>query len=80
MKDELLTVLTVAEARERLAAHLPSELRRGGCLCPMFGKTPGCTCNCRENVPGFDRSTVDGYAVRAQDTFGASEGLPAFLL
>jgi molybdopterin molybdotransferase len=32
-----------------------------------------------EDVPGFDRSTVDGYAVRAQDTFGASESLPAFL-
>lgn len=30
-----------------------------------------------EDVPGFDRSTVDGYAVRADDTFGASETLPA---
>src|SRR5262249_4770480 len=28
---------------------------------------------------GFDRSSVDGYAVRAQDTFGASEGIPAYL-
>jgi len=32
-----------------------------------------------EQVPAFPRSTVDGYAVRAQDTFGASESLPAFL-
>jgi molybdopterin molybdotransferase len=32
-----------------------------------------------ENVPGFDRSTVDGYAVRARDTFGASETMPGFL-
>ncbi len=32
-----------------------------------------------EAVPGFDRSTVDGYAVRACDTGGASESLPAFL-
>ena len=31
------------------------------------------------DVPGFDRSTVDGYAVRAADTFGASESLPAML-
>lgn len=30
-------------------------------------------------VPSFTRSTVDGYAVRASDTFGASEGLPAIL-
>ena len=30
-------------------------------------------------LPGFARSTVDGYAVRAADTYGASEGLPAYL-
>ena len=30
-------------------------------------------------LPGFDRSSVDGYAVRARDTFGASEGIPAYL-
>ncbi|MHB8156543.1 MAG: molybdopterin molybdotransferase MoeA [Desulfocucumaceae bacterium] len=32
-----------------------------------------------DNVPGFNRSTMDGFAVRAKDTFGASEGLPAYL-
>ena len=32
-----------------------------------------------EDVPGFDRSTVDGYAVAARDTFGASESIPALL-
>jgi putative molybdopterin biosynthesis protein len=31
------------------------------------------------DVPGFDRSNVDGYAVRAKDTFGASEGDPVEL-
>jgi len=30
-------------------------------------------------VPTFDRSTVDGYAVRASDTFGASFAIPAIL-
>jgi len=30
-------------------------------------------------LPTFPRSTVDGYAVRAADTFGASESLPAYL-
>src|SRR5439155_13199370 len=25
------------------------------------------------DVPGFDRSNVDGFAVRAEDTFGAEE-------
>lgn len=32
-----------------------------------------------EYVPGFDRSTVDGYAVIASDTFGCSDALPALL-
>ena len=31
------------------------------------------------DLPGFARSTVDGYAVRAADTYGASEGLPSYL-
>ncbi len=30
-------------------------------------------------LPSFPRSTVDGYAVRAEDTFGASESLPVYL-
>jgi molybdopterin molybdotransferase len=32
-----------------------------------------------EDVPGFTRSTVDGYAVKASDTYGATEALPAYL-
>lgn len=31
------------------------------------------------NLPGFARSTVDGYAVAANDVFGASETSPGFL-
>lgn len=30
-----------------------------------------------EDLPLFSRSTMDGFAVRAKDTFGATEGLPA---
>jgi molybdopterin molybdotransferase len=32
-----------------------------------------------EDLPGFPRSTVDGYAVRAKDSFGANESLPGLL-
>ena len=32
-----------------------------------------------EALPAFARSSVDGYAVRAADTFGASDSLPAYL-
>ncbi|MFW5939971.1 MAG: molybdopterin biosynthesis protein, partial [Halolamina sp.] len=31
------------------------------------------------DVPGFDRASMDGYAVRASDTFGADEADPAAL-
>lgn len=33
-----------------------------------------------EDVPGFLRSSVDGYAVRAGDTFGCSDSIPALLI
>lgn len=32
-----------------------------------------------EDLPLFNRSTVDGYAVNARDTEGSSEGMPAML-
>ena len=32
-----------------------------------------------EDLPSFPRSTMDGFSVRAADTFGASEGLPSYL-
>ncbi|MEA2038240.1 MAG: gephyrin-like molybdotransferase Glp [Thermodesulfobacteriota bacterium] len=33
----------------------------------------------REDLPEFSRSAMDGYAIRAKDTFGASESLPAMV-
>jgi molybdopterin molybdotransferase len=33
----------------------------------------------KENVPNFRRSSVDGYAVKASDTFGSSESMPGFV-
>jgi molybdopterin molybdotransferase len=33
----------------------------------------------RQDLPNFRRSTVDGYALTAADTYGATPGLPAFL-
>ena len=32
-----------------------------------------------ENLPGFARTTVDGFAIQARDSFGATESLPALL-
>ena len=43
------------------------------------GRVPVADVIAGEALPGFDRSAVDGYAVHAQDTFGASESIPAYL-
>ncbi len=32
-----------------------------------------------QDIPGFDRATMDGYAVSAASTYGASEGNPAYV-
>jgi molybdopterin molybdotransferase len=32
-----------------------------------------------EDLPGFPRTSVDGYAIKAKDSFGATESLPALL-
>jgi len=33
-----------------------------------------------EDIPPFSRSLVDGYAVKAKDTYGARESVPALLV
>lgn len=43
------------------------------------GRTLAKTVKAHEDVPSFKRSTVDGYAVIARDTFGAGEAIPAML-
>jgi molybdopterin molybdotransferase len=42
-------------------------------------RVPALAVRAPHDLPGFARSTVDGYAVRAADTYGASEGLPTYL-
>lgn len=44
-----------------------------------LGKVSGEDILSPQDLPDFRRSTVDGYAVQAHDTHGASESLPAYL-
>lgn len=44
-----------------------------------LGRVPASPVLSGSALPGFARSTVDGYAVRAADTYGASDGLPAYV-
>ncbi len=48
-------------------------------LAEAFGRVLAAPITAPEDVPGFLRATMDGYAVRAPDTFGASVGAPQYL-
>ncbi len=43
-----------------------------------LGRITATDTHATEDLPAFPRSTVDGYSLRAADSFGASEGLPAY--
>ena len=75
---EFFTVKTVSQA---LAEFRPGHITPVETvpLAAAYGRVPDTEIVAREALPGFDRSSVDGYAVRAADTFGASESIPAYL-
>ena len=75
---EFFAVRTVAET---LAGFRPA--RRTAVetvpLAGAHGRVPAEPIRAPHDLPGFARATVDGFAVRAADTYGASEGLPSYL-
>ena len=74
-----LTVVTLGEAVQvvRSIASAPREEEIP--LCESLHRILARDVSAREDIPGFARTTVDGYAVRAADTTGASEVIPAIL-
>lgn len=75
---EFFTTRTVAEARAgfRPGRRTPAETVP---LTDALHRVPAAAVTAPHALPGFARSTVDGYAVRAADTYGVSEGLPGYL-
>ena len=75
---EFFTTRTVAEALAgfRPARRTPAETIP---LTDALHRIPAAPVTAAHSLPGFARSTVDGYAVRAADTYGVSEGLPGYL-
>ncbi|WP_224268382.1 molybdopterin molybdotransferase MoeA [Haloprofundus salinisoli] len=70
----------VADARERLLAAVTPHDRTGRLpLVDADGRALAETVAAARDVPGYDRAAMDGYAVRAEDTFGASGRSPAVL-
>jgi molybdopterin molybdotransferase len=77
----MLEVVSLDDARSAVADRF-FPLHRGVRQVPLDAAA-GCVLAhdvvAQEGVPAFDRSTVDGYAVVAADTFGCSDALPALL-
>jgi len=71
-----LTVMTVGEA---LGALAPARRSAVVGMAPALAAVPAEDVVAGERLPAHARATVDGYAVRAADTYAASETLPAFL-
>ncbi len=75
---EFFTVRTVSEA---LTGFRPGRVTASEAvpLALACGRVPAAEVRAPRALPGFDRSSVDGYAVCATDTFGASESIPGYL-
>ncbi len=75
---EFFRTWTVAQALAALPVERTTAVTAVG-LDEAVGRVPESDVRAPHPLPGFARSTVDGFAVRARDTYGASEGLPAYL-
>jgi molybdopterin molybdotransferase len=78
---EFLTLLPPDEARALLLSHLSKAVLDSELVDvpSSLGRVLAEDIVAPQALPDFQRSTVDGYAVRARDTHGASDSLPAYL-
>ncbi len=76
-KNYLLPADALGRIMEGLAYSLPASE-----MLPIeecYGRVIAADIVSPEDLPAFPRSTVDGYAVHAEDTFGSKETSPAYL-
>ena len=78
---QFLTLLPPDEARALLFSHLPAGTvdSEPVSVTASLGRVLAEDIHAPHPLPQFERATVDGYAVRARDTFGASDSQPAYL-
>lgn len=77
--SEFFNVLSLGEARKLIIDNWPDHPPEEIGLEAALGRRLAIDITAGEDSPSFPRSTVDGYAAAAQDVFGASESIPAFL-
>ncbi len=80
-QDQFLEILDrdEAEARWRAAIETAPVAAEEVPLEQALGRVLAEDVRAEVDVPGFDRSNMDGFAVRAADTFGATEEQPVRL-
>lgn len=77
---EFLRLQSPKEALDLLLTHLDDQPRAELVETDQaLGRITAAQILAPHSLPTFARSTVDGYAVRATDTYGASESLPAYI-
>lgn len=77
---EFFHVLPVADALALLDLHWqPDAATERIAVADALDRVSAHEIRSPEALPAFRKSTVDGYALRAADTFGASQTLPALL-
>lgn len=77
---EFLELLPPGKALSHLMSHLAWHTEAEEMATEQaFGRVTATRVLAPHPLPAFPRTTVDGYAVRAADTFGASDSLPAYL-
>lgn len=77
MADPLINVAAARQAvLEQVAGVLPAE---SVCLADALGRVLAAAAVAPEDVPGFDNSAMDGFAVRADDARSAAPGSPVRL-
>ncbi len=75
------TVKSVTDALDQLRGHTPALQRREHlATAAASGRIVATEPTSPIALPAFRRSAMDGFAVRASDTFGASDSLPAYLV
>ena len=79
--SKFLTLLPPEDARKLLFSHLPDRQNDSESISVVsaLDRVLAEDILAPHPLPEFHRTTVDGYAVRAKDTFGASDSLPSYL-
>ena len=77
--DLFLDLISLQEAKNRALSILPTPSSEIIPLLNAYGRVLSTPIASDIDIPGFDKTIVDGYAVVSSDTVGASESMPAML-